>query len=88
MKILHNYSLSNEELELLIAKEDKLVTVKEARSYFNGCIPGWKEFSSLHGFQWKTVLRHGLPSSVLYKTGDSMAINLVKHTYLKDISNV
>lgn len=57
--------------------EEIRITVSDAREYFNGCIPGWKTFAETHGFDWKTVVRHGLTAQELLNTNDIMAINLV-----------
>lgn len=65
--------------------EDKVITVSDARSYFKGCIPGWQSFAEAHGFDWPTVVRHGLLASQLLATGDTMAEELVKYVYDRDI---
>ena len=61
--------------------EDKIITIKDAREYFNGCIPGWQSFAEIHGFEWPTVVRHGLKASELLATDDAMAISLVEFVY-------
>ena len=58
--------------------EDFIVTIKDARAYHGGCIPGWKAFAEIHGFVWVDVVRHGLLASQLEATGDAMAIDLVE----------
>lgn len=62
---------------------DILITVSDARECFKGCIPGWKAFSERHGFDWKTVTRHGLYASQLKATNDAMALQLVEYVYKK-----
>lgn len=61
--------------------EDKVLTVADAREYFGGCIPGWQSFAERYGFEWQTVIRHGLLASQLLATGDAMAIQLVEWKY-------
>jgi len=73
-----------EELKSLVEREDKRLTVADAREYFKGCIPGWKLFSESNGFDWIDVTRHGLLASQLLTTNDSMATNLVTYVYLRD----
>ncbi len=64
-----------------LTNDDRTITIKDARSYFNGCIPGWRSFAEQHGFDWPTVVRHGLKASQLVATDDAMAIGLVEHVY-------
>jgi hypothetical protein len=77
--------LSNNELEILIQKEDRRVTLSNAREHFGGCIPGWVAFSDTHRFVWVDVVRHGLLASELFNTNDAMAISLVNYIYTKDL---
>lgn len=73
-----------ETLQSAVEKEDMLVKVSDAREYFGGCIPGWKEFSDQHGFDWKETMRRGIPASGLLETEDSMALSLVTYVYLRE----
>jgi hypothetical protein len=57
--------------------EDFIVTIKDARAYHGGCIPGWQAFAEAHGFDWVDAVRHGLLASQLEATKDAMAIGLV-----------
>lgn len=65
-------------------KPDLTITVSDARSYFKGCIPGWKSFADAHGFDWPTVVRHGLLASQLLATDDAMASGLVEYVYTRE----
>jgi hypothetical protein len=64
--------------------EDKIITVKDARAYFGGCIPTWQIFANTHNFIWQDVIRHGLKASQLLATDDAMAIGLVEYVYNRD----
>ena len=67
----------------LVQKEDKIITVSDARNFFKGCIPGWQTFAETHGFIWKDVVKHGLLASQLLSTNDAMAQQLVEFVYSK-----
>lgn len=70
-----------EDLLAKIVIEDKLITIKDARMCFDGCIPGWKAFAETHGFVWVDVVRHGLYASQLAATNDAMAEQLIRSVY-------
>lgn len=74
--------MTKEDILEAIALEDLVVTVSDARNYFNGCIPGWKSFAVAHGFVWVDVVRNGLLASQLMATNDSMAKELVEYVYV------
>lgn len=53
-----------------------IVTLQDARAVQGGCVSGWKEFLTMHGYDFKEVVLHGLTAQQLIDTGDIMAIEL------------
>lgn len=70
-----------EELQSAVSLEDKIITIRDARACYKGCIPGWQVFCERHGYEWKTVIRNGLKASELLATNDVMAETLVRSVY-------
>ena len=68
-------------LEEKIQEEDKIITLAEARIFFNGCIAGWKLLCKLHDISYKEVVLYGLPASRLYAMEDSMVNSLLEWVY-------
>lgn len=60
---------------------DIIITLSMARECFNGCPTGWEQFAERHGYDWKTVVRKGIPASELSKIDDVMAKTLVEYAY-------
>ena len=73
-----------ETLQGAVETQDLNITVSDAREYFGGCIPGWREFSDTFGFDWKETTRRGISASKLLETKDVMAANLVTYVYLRE----
>lgn len=73
--------MDKEELALLVAEDDKIITVNDARAMYKGCLPGWKYFAENNGLDWKVVLRHGMKASELLAIDDAMALELVRYKY-------
>lgn len=73
--------ITDEELEELIKENNLIIGIKDARIYFGGCIPGWKSFCELHGYEWNKIIRTGLTAQELLSTKDAQAINLVRFIY-------
>lgn len=69
------------ELQQCVEKEDKKITVSEARECFGGCIPGWKLFAETYNFDWVTVRKQGLLASELLQTQDTLALELLNFCY-------
>ena len=84
MKILHDYPISDEQLQEFIAEENKIIYIKDIREYFNGCVHGWRSFVKIHNLDWKKYAIEGIPADILSKTNDAMALNLIKYVYLRD----
>jgi hypothetical protein len=62
-------------------EDDRLITIRDARTYFKHCVPGWIAFIESHGLDWKECVRNGVRASTLIKTDDAMAIALVEFVY-------
>ena len=77
-------NVTAEKLNTAVQAEDRRIMVSDAREYFGGCIPGWRQFSETHGFDWKTTVRYGIPASSLLQTGDNMALSLITYVYLRE----
>lgn len=59
--------------------EDFIITISDARNYTDrgGCKNGFQLFLESHGFNFRSVVRHGIKASELLATGDVRAIALV-----------
>lgn len=65
----------------LIAEDDRVITVNDARAVYKGCVPGWKLFAETNGLDWKYVRKHGMLASELAAIGDEMANQLIRYKY-------
>lgn len=52
---------------------EPVVTLEDCRT-LKYCASGIRAFFVRHALDWATFRRHGLPASVLDRTGDAMAI--------------
>jgi len=62
-------------------ENDKIITLSMARECFRGCPNGWESFAIAHGYDWKIVVRKGIPASELNAIDDVMAKTLVEYAY-------
>lgn len=59
------------------SSKDVIVTMSDVRTA-KMCSKGARLFLSRHGFSWSDFLKEGLPASELAKTGDEMALKVIK----------
>ena len=77
-------AITKEQLNNMILKEDKLITISHARQFTpnGGCKPGFESFLESNGISFKEVVKNrGVKASQLIATGDIRAIGLAIYVY-------
>lgn len=66
----------------ILIEEDFIVTIREIAQY-EGCVAGWKLWCDIQGISFKDVIKNGIKASVLVKSGDFRALQIVNDLKIK-----